>query len=469
MARLFATSILVLVLAGVMLPSAPLASTELSLLGIADPCDCIGSPFPWDYNDVWGFAAGGAEYAVLGSFAGTYIIDVTVPAAPVVASFVPGPESNWRDMKKTGNYILATNETSGGLQVIDVSNPYGAFEATAVDDHFTTGHNLYIDETSSRAFIFGASGQNLTNPILDISNPLAPTLLGSYDDRYLHDGYVRGDILYGAKIFPTEPHAPGLYVLDVSNPAQIDTLSIVTWPNSFTHNTWTTEDGSYCLTTDENDGGHVRIWDVQNLGAVLPVSEYTQGEDVIVHNVFVRGDQAFISYYTEGVRVVDLSDITNPIELGFYDTDPVGPRGGYGGCWGVYPFLPSGTILASDVEHGLFIFAPIGGQTAVAPVGVASASARPLLDRIYPNPFNPATTIALTIPVEGAGMTLRMAVYDAAGRLVRTLKNGTLAAGEHRLTWNGVDDAGNPSASGSYFLRLESDAVSESRSLTLLK
>jgi choice-of-anchor B domain-containing protein len=469
MLRLIAAASLALALLATIDPVPTQAGTELTLLGTADPCDCQGPPFFWDYNDVWGFSANGAEYAVLGSYTGIYIIDVTSPAAPVIASFVAGPESAWRDMKKIGNYILATNEDSGGLQVIDISNPYGAFEATSTTSFFTTGHNLYVDEASQRAYIFGANGMGAENPILDVSNPVAPVHLGDYQDRYLHDGYVRDGILYGAKIYTNGPNNPGLYALDVTNPAQLDTLAIVTWPNSFTHNTWTTEDGNYCLTTDENTGGHVRIWDVRDLNNVLPVSEYTAGEDVIVHNVFVRGDKVYASYYTEGVKVVDISDIANPIEAGFYDTEPNGPRGGFSGCWGVYPFLPSGNILASDVLSGLFIFAPVGGQTSVGPTLVVSASDRSLVGSVYPNPFNPATTIDLRIPELGTGSAVRVAIYDAAGRLVRTLNNGPLTPGAHRLTWNGADDAGSPSASGSYFLRVTNDAQSESRSLTLLK
>jgi len=294
-------------------------------------------------------------------------------------------------------------------------------------------------------------GEN--NFILSITDPVAPTLLGNYEDRYLHDGYSRGNTLFGAKIYTNGMHGSGMYILDVTNPAAIDTVSIVTWPDAFTHNVWTTENGAYALTTDENSEGHVHIWDVSNLPTVLPVAEYqVPGADLVVHNVFVLGNRAYASYYTEGVRVVDLTDIQNPTEIAFYDTSPGDPPGGYGGCWGVYPFLPSGLILASDVERGLYVFsAP--SATGIGDSGSDAPASVRVLSGVAPNPFSAATLATLDIP--GGAARVRLSVYDVQGRNVRRLSDGPLAGGRHELRWDGRDDGGRPLASGIYYLRLE--------------
>ncbi|MCH8980762.1 hypothetical protein IH922_01945, partial [candidate division KSB1 bacterium] len=64
------------------------------------------------------------------------------------------------------------------------------------------------------------------------------------------------------------------------------------------------------------------------------------------HNAHIKGNHAYISHYESGLRIVDLSDPKNMNEVGFYDTRDL---------WGVFPFLPSGKILISDIEDGLYV------------------------------------------------------------------------------------------------------------------
>jgi len=96
------------------------------------------------------------------------------------------------------------------------------------------------------------------------------------------------------------------------------------------------------------------------------------------------------------------------------------------------------------------------GETPAATAALAS----------WPNPFNPSTTLRFDLPEAGPG---RLTVHDAAGRLVRVLADGPLAAGEHRRVWDGRDAAGRPLASGLYLARLRAPGVSECRKLVLLK
>ena len=121
---------------------------------------------------------------------------------------------------------------------------------------------------------------------------------------------------------------------------------------------------------------------------------------------------------------------------------------------------------------------PLGGPEAVVDADVAgrdgaSAGKSDLppaafrLDQNVPNPFNPATEIAFTVPEGGASVSLR--VYDLTGRLVRTLVDGHEPAGTRTVTWHGRDDRGQPLASGTYVYQLTAPAFSEVRTMVLLK
>ncbi len=97
-----------------------------------------------------------------------------------------------------------------------------------------------------------------------------------------------------------------------------------------------------------------------------------------------------------------------------------------------------------DVWLCKFSFSP-------GPVKVEDAPRAFTLAPAYPNPFNPSTTISFSLPAPGHAT---LAVYDIAGRKVRTLVSGPMTAGEHAVAWDGRDDGGKPVASGVYLTRL---------------
>jgi len=84
-----------------------------------------------------------------------------------------------------------------------------------------------------------------------------------------------------------------------------------------------------------------------------------------------------------------------------------------------------------------------------------------------PNPFNPITKIAFTVPEDAGSVTLT--VYNVSGRVVRRLVDEPLSAGPHSVVWNGRDDAGKNLASGIYFARLTAGGESLLKKMTLLK
>jgi len=205
--------------------------------------------------------------------------------------------------------------------------------------------------------------------MLDLTVPLAPVELGRYNDFYLHDGFVRGDTLWGGAI-----NDGFMTVVDVSNPAAPVTLATQATPSTFTHNAWLSDDGNTVYTTDEVSSAYIAAYDVSNLSNISEIDriQSNPGSGVIPHNVFVNGNYLVTSYYRDGITIHDATYPSNLIEVGNYDTSPMSGNG-FNGCWGVYPYLPSGIIIGSDIEGGLFVFDATYQQAAYLEGNVTDA------------------------------------------------------------------------------------------------
>ncbi len=318
-------------------------------------------------NDVWGYVDEASnEYALVGTEKGTSVVDVTDPANPSEVFWEPGMQSIWRDLKTWGDYAYITTEAQQGLLIIDLTPlPSSTSLNTALytgpaGNPWFSAHNLYIDEFGY-AYIFGANRGNGGVIILDVNmDPMNPIEVGVFDNWYTHDGYVRNDTMYFANI--DDGFMSIVDVTDRSNPVLLGTK---TTPSTFTHNIWTTADGQYAFTTDEVSGGYVGAYDVSDPANIVELDrvQSSPGSGVIPHNTHVKGNHVVTSWYSDGVVVHDITYPYNLIEVANYDTYPQQTTN-YDGCWGVYPFLPSGNILATDRSEGLFILGPTYTQGA---------------------------------------------------------------------------------------------------------
>jgi len=143
--------------------------------------------------------------------------------------------------------------------------------------------------------------------------------------------------------------------------------------------------------------------------------------------------------------------------------------------WAQFP--PGGSLLSADRA---LRFLPVDSSvpTGVPPAenpdnpheqddpDTPNAPALLRLAQNHPNPFNPRTEIAFSLP---AAQAVRLRVYDVEGRLVRTLVADRRGAGEHRVVWDGLSETGDRAASGVYFYRLVSEAGTVTRKMLLLK
>ena len=79
------------------------------------------------------------------------------------------------------------------------------------------------------------------------------------------------------------------------------------------------------------------------------------GENGLAHNVHVKDDLVYISHYSVGIKIIDIYNPSDPIEVAAYDTYIQGNGSGYVGCWGAYPFTDNNMVFASDMQNGLYI------------------------------------------------------------------------------------------------------------------
>ena len=309
------------------------------------------------FNDIWGYTApNGDEYALLCTTTGTVVVDVTNPGLPVERGFFPFGSSTWRDCRTFGSYAYVVTEATAGFQIIDLSNPnnptvVGAF-GTSVSNN---AHNICIDTGTGLLYL---AGTNVGTPVWDLSsNPTNPTYLGlangSGNSNYYHDICVENGYFYGSMIANGD-----LRISDTSSfPHPV--ISNTPTPGNFTHHAWPNAAGTVCVTADEVAGGVIRLFDITDKSNPVGLGSFTPNPAAVPHNAFIVGDRVHVSWYTEGYRCIDISDPSNPVEVASYDTWP-GASGGFNGCWGVYPFLPSGNVLLSDRSTGLYIVRPSG-------------------------------------------------------------------------------------------------------------
>ena len=314
-------------------------------------------PYQQPLNDVWGYVdKSGKEYALVGTYTGFSIVDVSTPSNPVEIQFFPGQNSTWRDVKVWKDHAYVTNESGDGVLIVNMSGlPEDAGSLPSknfTEDSLQTQHNIYIDENGV-AYLFGANIDNGGASMYDVdTDPWNPVKIGAFDDYYLHDGFVRGDTLYGAAVYG------GFFnIVDISDKQNPVVLATQQTSFSFTHNVWPSDDGKVLFTTDEKADAFIGAYDISDLGNIEVLDEWKSEQYVIPHNAHVLGERLVTSYYTSGIIVHDISRPHNLVEIGRLDYSPYSGWG-FNGSWGAYPFLPSGNLLNADIERGLEVIAP---------------------------------------------------------------------------------------------------------------
>lgn len=408
-----------------------------------------------DITDIWNDCTGyfdpikNREYAIAGGTDSIYFFDITNPSEMKLVDVRYGKSfyARNRDYECYKHYVYCVSDQSqgiGGLQIFDLSylpdSVHKVFEGGSFP---TSSHTIFIDSISKRMYLSGNTNPASAMCFATLENPEIPVLLANlnvpkkpngYDlFNYVHEMYARHDTAY------LSCAGAGLYIFDLRNPANQTMIgSITSYPDQdYNHSSWLDKTGKYLMFTDENMGMDVKIFDIKNLSEPKFVSQFNSNAQATPHNAFWVGNFCYMSAYHDGVRVFDIGDPGNPVPVAWYDTHPDSPEvyGGFKGCWGIYPFLPSHRIIASDLTSGIFVL-----EIDSDLVGV---NEKPMLTdnfSIYPNPSHDFVTIE-----NKSGSTAQLQVMDLEGKI---LLQQDLESPQNKINLQEM-------ATGTYFIRIQ--------------
>lgn len=370
--------------------SAVVPTRNMQLLAHFD--EWPGPPDGFNYSACWSYVhPDGREYAVLGVSTGTAIYNVTRPDSAYRVAFIPGPgPCVWREMKSYRNWIYVSSECQGtndGVQIIRMIDPENPVLVGTYKTNFTTAHTVSVDTTRALLILNGtrrpiiSGGLEATGMrILSLAIPEAPLEVSWWPGgsipvstlNYVHDSFPIGNRLYTSSIYLGHER-----ILDFTNPAAPSVLVDWTYPGAFTHNSWPDPAGTTLFVTDEVNGEPLKIFDISSLTSPSLVGTWTDNPQAIVHNARMLGNELYLANYTEGVRILDASDPWHPAEFAWADSWP-GASGGYYGVWDVCPYFPSGTVIASDIQTGLYVYRPLRNYGILEAQVVEEGSGTPI-------------------------------------------------------------------------------------------
>ncbi len=338
-------------------------------------------------NEIWGWtdSLDMKEYVIVGLSNGVRFYDISNPIVPVYLGRLPSHTGNstWRTFRHTNNMLFIGSEASGhGMQVFDLArlrnvvNPPVVFTEDAHYPGFGKCHTLAILEGHPYAYACGTNSYSGGLHVVNISNPLAPTLAGGFnEDGYIHEAqivrYNGPDTEHLNRIIAfcySGNNPPAMTIVDVTDPLDMSILSTIAYPGgSYCHQGWLTDDGGYVLVNDETDeyNGLVNntrtiILDVHDLDAPTYMGDHLGTTEAVDHNLYIHGNLAFQSNYTAGLQIMDISNIadTTMEMMAYFDHYPSSDATSFDGEWMNYPFFGSGVIAVSDIDNGFFLLRP---------------------------------------------------------------------------------------------------------------
>ena len=445
-------------------------------------------------NDVWGFTDLNTdrEYVFMGLERGVAVLDITNPESPEKVAVVTGSPTTWRDIKvyqrydssekrwRAYAYVTADN-VSDFLMVLDLSDLPNGIERVNFNSDFTAAHNAYLvnaDYTFGLATtaegpqlgIAGGRENGGDYRLYALDQPRSPVRSAESTSGYAHDlaSFAVRDARKSSQCATGQSGAScqvmsdfnenTVDVWDVTNPLSPQLLSSTSYPNaSYVHSGWWTEDGQYLLVHDELDeiniglNTTVRIFDMANLRAPALAATWVGPTPATDHNGFVKGNRYYISNYSEGLTVLDITNPTSPQRIGYFDTYPSTTDNGFVGAWGVYPFYASGTIAVGDINTGLYLLL---NETLDSPAGSF---------RLVSTSQSGSEGGAVTLTVARSGGTAGT-VSVGLDVLHASTSSEDLTLSADRLSW-AAGDAENKTIT----LTLNADAAAEDLELVLIQ
>lgn len=409
------------------------------------------------WSDIGGYygSINKKEYAILLGNDSFYFFDITEPTQTKLVTVFNGysTKSINRDVEVYGHYAYFVSERSGslgGLQILDLQYlPDSVHEVYRSNDLSVQAHTVFIEAASKRLYICQNSKKTGISAldVLSLQNPEQPTFLaslqvpvnglGSPQFNQVHEMFSRNDTVY------LSCYEAGLYIMDLRDLKNQKLLSVISnYPQRGTnHSSWLNEKGDKIMFTDENLGSPIKIFDIKDISNPKQVVYFNSHPNALPHNAYWKNNMAVVSSYEDGVYVYDLTDPNNPKKHAYYDTYTLNADGvfsGFHGCWGVWPFLPSGNIIASDISEGLFVLKLKYG------VGTKDISTNQTQINAFPNPAKQLVTLKLN----NVKAATEAVIYNLQGQAIlnQTVAEGdnpintsNLKSGIYILKVNGID------------------------------
>jgi len=165
-------------------------------------------------------------------------------------------------------------------------------------------------------------------------------------------------------------------IVDVTDKNNIVLVSRTSYSGrSYTHQGWLTNDHNYLVFGDEGDERNLGfktttlVLNVIDLDNPVMAGTHTSTLNAIDHNQYVVGDFIYQANYRAGLRILQINDIATAdmTEIAYFDIYPNSDSARFNGAWGVYPFFPSGTVIISGIEQGLYVVTPNLNQNPPTP------------------------------------------------------------------------------------------------------
>ncbi len=392
------------------------------------------------YQSCWGWAdtLSGREYGIIGSTTGTYIVEVTDPTIPIQRDYISSYHTNliWHEYKTYGKYlyIVSDGPSANQLQICDLSYlPDSVHTVYDSGTLLTKAHTISIE--GNKMYLASVTNGGYKNMrVYSLSNPVAPVLLRTLSQDYpaisqVHDMFVVHDTVYASCAYD------GLFIFKFDTVTNIFSQlgSLTTYPDQgYNHSSVLSEDHSTLYMCDEVPQGlGIKVVDVTSINSPSCDSVFYTHIGDTPHNPYVKGHYLYIAAYNDGVYIYDISTPKVPVLAGFFDTHPQNGTTYTGepdaGCWAVYTDLPSGTLLAADMQKGLFCL------DASLATGISHAAFSNESMLVFPNPAHDLLKIKLSVKNMDH---LNIEITDVIGKQIKHIVAANSLHGDFQIPLN---------------------------------
>jgi choice-of-anchor B domain-containing protein len=398
------------------------------------------------WNDLigWADSVKHKEYLIAGSADSIYFFDITDPTQMIKCDVKGGHAVNSvnRDYDLYDHYVYCVSDmtrggSTGALQIFDLQYlPDSVHKVYDTDTLSIASHTIFIEASRKRMYLCANTHKPAgfrSMAVHSLDNPEHPVFLAELNTdlgcTYTHETFVKNDTAF------CSCGNAGLFIFDLTDLNNQKLLSSITPPyvqNGYNHSSWLDSTGKYLMFTDETQGMGIKIYDIHDIRNPDFLTVWNSHPGALPHNAYWNGRWGVVSSYEDGVYVYDLKGIENyspfqvPPTAGYYDTYPKNGTTyhGFHGCWGVWPYLPSGNVIASDISEGLFVLRPsptLFAETATS--GMTPSS-------VYPNPISGTTYVSIN-SLTSTVVTLE--VNDIMGRNYY-MQNFSLRQGNNQIS-----------------------------------